>query len=378
MKRRREIGDAAALVAPSLALKGEGDRWRLGGVLDIRTLAEAQRTLDPWLKELRVGVLDLHELRRLDTPGALLLRELRAKGVAFAGLRAEHRALLDLVCGLDLAPLPKTAAVQPWRKRVIGLGRAADDALRDAYDVIAFVGRAAFLLVYAVRHPRYLRPVSIARHIEETGAHALPIVGLLAVMISVVIGYQGVVTLRPYGAEDFTINLVAVSVMREMGVLITAIMVAGRSGSAFTAEIGVMKAREEVDALQVMGVDPMQVLVLPRLVGLVVALPLLTFFADIMGLFGGALVLQSLLDVSVPQYVERVHQAVRASDAFVGLVKAPVFAFVIAVVGCMHGLRARGSAESVGRETTRAVVKGIFLVIVLDALFSVLFERLGL
>ena len=166
--------------------------------------------------------------------------------------------------------------------------------------------------------------------------------------------------------------------MREMGVLITAIMVAGRSGSAFTAEIGVMKAREEIDALEVMGIDPMEVLVVPRLIALVVTLPLLTFFADMMGLFGGAMVSHSLLGISAPQYLERVRAAIDASDVFVGLVKAPVFAFVIAVVGCMHGLRVRGSAESVGRETTRAVVKTIFLVIVLDALFSILFEKLGL
>ena len=199
----------------------------------------------------------------------------------------------------------------------------------------------------------------------------------MAVMIAIVIGYQGVAQLRPYGGEDFTINLVAVSVLREMGVLITAIMVAGRSGSAFTAEIGVMKTREEVDALKVMGIEPMQVLVVPRVIALVITLPLLTFFADIMGLLGGAVISQSLLDVSPLQYLTRVRAGRRRSDLFVGLFKAPVFAFVIAVVGCMHGLRVSGSAESVGRETTRAVVKSIFLVIVLDAFFSILFEKLG-
>jgi phospholipid/cholesterol/gamma-HCH transport system permease protein len=219
---------------------------------------------------------------------------------------------------------------------------------------------------------------SISRQIAETGINALPIVGLMAVMISIVIGYQGVAQLRPYGGEDFTINLVAVSVLREMGVLTTAIMVAGRSGSAFAAEIGVMKARDEIDALNVMGMDPMAMLVVPRVIGLVVTLPLLTFFSDVMGLVGGALISQSLLDVSPLQYLDRVHHAVDSNDLFVGLFKAPIFGFLIAVVGCMHGLRVRGSAESVGRETTRAVVKAIFVVIVLDALFSILFEKLGL
>jgi phospholipid/cholesterol/gamma-HCH transport system permease protein len=163
-----------------------------------------------------------------------------------------------------------------------------------------------------------------------------------------------------------------------MGVLITAIMVAGRSGSAFAAEIGVMKAREEIDALSVMGLDPMEMLVVPRLIGLIITLPLLTFFSDIMGLLGGAMIAQAQLDVSPLQYLERVRHAVDDRDLFVGLVKAPIFAFFIGVIGCMHGLRVRGSAESVGSETTRAVVKAIFLVIVLDALFSILFEKLGL
>jgi phospholipid/cholesterol/gamma-HCH transport system permease protein len=166
--------------------------------------------------------------------------------------------------------------------------------------------------------------------------------------------------------------------LREMGVLITAIMVAGRSGSAFTAEIGVMRAREEVDALEVMGMDPMELLVVPRVIALVLTLPLLTFFSDLCGLAGGAMIAQAQLHVSPLQYIDRLRTVIDGSDLFVGLVKAPVFAFLIASIGCMHGLRVRGSAESVGRETTRAVVKSIFLVIVLDALFSILFEKAGL
>jgi phospholipid/cholesterol/gamma-HCH transport system permease protein len=258
------------------------------------------------------------------------------------------------------------------------LGKGADAALHDTIDLITFVGRAVSAIGYALIHPRYLRPASISRQIADTGISALPIVGLMAVMISVVIGYQGVAQLRPYGGEDFTINLVAVSVLREMGVLITAIMVAGRSGAAFTAEIGVMKAREELDALTVMGMKPIEMLVVPRLLGLVITLPLLTFFSDLMGLLGGAMISQWLLDISPMQYVDRVHQAVHTNDLLVGLVKAPIFGFLIAIVGCMHGLRVKGSAESVGQDTTRAVVKAIFVVIVLDALFSVLFEKLGL
>jgi phospholipid/cholesterol/gamma-HCH transport system permease protein len=298
--------------------------------------------------------------------------------VKLTGIRAEHQALLDLICGLDLKPLPKVKSVPRWRQLVIQLGKGADNAWHDAIDIITFVGRAASWTVNALIHPDCLRPASISRHVAETGIQALPIIGLMAVMIAVVIGYQGVAQLRPYGGEDFTINLVAVSVLREMGVLITSIMVAGRSGSAFTAEIGVMKTREEVDALKVMGIEPMQVLVVPRVIALVIALPLLTFFADIMGLIGGAAIAQSLLDVSPTQYLTRLPQVVDGSDLFVGLFKAPIFAFFIAIISCMHGLRVSGSAESVGRETTRAVVKSIFLVIVLDAFFSILVEKIGL
>ncbi|NDP41410.1 MAG: MlaE family lipid ABC transporter permease subunit [Aromatoleum sp.] len=362
---------------PTVVVSGDGDKLALAGALVIFTLAEARNSLKKWSKQGSSRSLDVARLDSLDTPGALFLCGLRDKGVELTGVRAEHRALLDLVCGLDLKPLPKVESVPRWRQIVIQLGKGAHDARHEALDVITFVGRAASWTVSAMIHPHSLRPASISRHVAETGIHALPIIGLMAVMIAVVIGYQGVAQLRPYGGEDFTINLVAVSVLREMGVLITAIMVAGRSGSAFTAEIGVMQTREEVDALKVMGIEPMQVLVVPRVIALVITLPLLTFVADIMGLIGGAAISQFLLDVSPTQYLTRLPRVVDGSDLFVGLFKAPIFAFFIACIGCMHGLRVSGSAESVGRETTRAVVKSIFLVLVLDAFFSILFEKLG-
>ena len=363
---------------PTVVVSGDGDRLALAGALEILTLADARNSLKKWSKLGPSRSLDIARLDSLDTPGALFLCGLRDKGVKLTGIRAEHQALIDLICGLDLKPLPQVESVPHWRRLVIELGKGADDAWHDALDIITFVGRAASWTVNALIHPDCLRPASISRHIAETGIDALPIIGLMAVMIAVVIGYQGVAQLRPYGGEDFTINLVAVSVLREMGVLITSIMVAGRSGSAFTAEIGVMKTREEVDALKMMGIEPMQVLVVPRLIALVITLPLLTFFADIMGLIGGAAISQFLLDVSPTQYLTRLPHVVDGSDLFVGLFKAPIFAFFIAIIGCMHGLRVSGSAESVGRETTRAVVKSIFLVIVLDAFFSILFEKIGI
>jgi phospholipid/cholesterol/gamma-HCH transport system permease protein len=370
---------ASSQASPAaLAFEDGDDRLVLEGVLDISTLDQARDAFARWFKQRKSHVLDLHKLDGLDTPGALFLCELAGKRVELTGVRAEHKQLLDLIGSLKNKPLLKARAIPRWRQLVIQVGKGTDDFLRDSLDVIAFVGRTVSTAGYTLLHPSLLRPASISRQIAETGIYAVPIIGLMAVMISVVIGYQSVTQLRPYGAEDLTVDLVAVSMLREMGVLITAIMVAGRSGSAFTAEIGVMKSREEIDALQVMGLEPMTLLVLPRLIGLIITLPLLTFFSDIMGLLGGAMISQSLLHISFFQYLDRVREAVDTNDLLVGLIKAPVFAFFIATVSCMHGLRVRGSAESVGRETTRAVVKGIFLVIVFDALFSVLFEKIGI
>ena len=364
--------------ALKVAVDGARGHGKLEGALDIHSLGRARQALEHWPRKGAGATLDLHALSSLDTPGALFLCGLCDKGVELNGIKSDHAALLDLVCGLEHKPLPRQPGVPRWRQLVIQLGRAASDASHDTLDIITFIGRAAGAIGSALRHPRSLRLPSISRHVAETGIDALPIVGLMAVMISIVIGYQSVAQLRPYGGEDFTINLVAVSVLREMGVLITAIMVAGRSGSAFAAEIGAMKARDEVDALRVMGMNPMEMLVVPRLIALIITLPLLTFFSDVMGLLGGATISKVLLDVSPLQYLDRVHHAVVGGDVFVGLVKAPIFAFLIAIIGCMHGLRVRGSAESAGQETTRAVVKGIFVVIVLDAMFSIFFEKIGI
>jgi phospholipid/cholesterol/gamma-HCH transport system permease protein len=314
----------------------------------------------------------------LDTAGALLLCAWQDRGDTLTGLAADHRKLVKLIASLDRAPPAEAPRAAGLRDFITSLGRSGAATLRDLIELIDFTGRAAASLGQLLLHPGTFRPSAIAHHITETGVRALPIVGLLAVMISVVIAYQGVAQLRPYGGQDLTINLVSVSVLREMAVLITAILVAGRSGAAFAAEIGVMQEGEEIDALKVMGLDPMQLLVAPRLIALIITLPLLTFFADVLGLLGGAVMSHILLDVSFWQYMPRVREAVDSGDLFAGLIKAPVFAVVITVVGCMHGLKVTGSAESVGIETTRAVVKSIFLVIVLDALFSIFFEKVGI
>jgi phospholipid/cholesterol/gamma-HCH transport system permease protein len=361
----------------AVVVHGEGDKLSLDGILDIHSLDQAKAALGQWLKPRKSRALDLGKLSGLDTSGALFLCELRDRKVELTGVSAEHEQLLALICGLERKPLPTPKTIPRWREIIIEIGKGADAFGRDAYDVLVFVARALNAVIHALLHPSTLRPASISRQISETGIKALPIVGVMAIMISVVIGYQGLVQLRPYGGDEFMINLVGVSMLREMGVLITAIMVAGRSGSAFAAEIGVMKSREEIDALEVMGLGPMELLVVPRLLAIMITLPLLTFFADIMGLIGGAIISLAQLDIAPMPYLERLRLAVDTRDLLVGLVKAPIFAFFIGAIGCMHGLRVAGSAESVGRETTRAVVKAIFLVIIFDALFSVFFERVG-
>lgn len=218
---------SATMSRPAVAVSGDGDELALAGALDIMTLGEARAALKRWSKRGATRTLDIAELANLDTPGALFLCGLRDRGVVLTGIRAEHQSLLDLVCGLDLKPLPKVASVPEWRQFVIQVGKGAHGVWHETIDIITFVGRAASWTVRTLVHPGRIRPASISRHVADTGIKALPIVGLMAVMIAVVIGYQGVAQLRPYGGEDFTINLVAVSVLREMGVLITAIMVAG-------------------------------------------------------------------------------------------------------------------------------------------------------
>jgi len=360
----------------TIAVLGDGDQLALDGVLNVHSLEQAKEALGQWLHARKSRALDLRKLSGLDTSGALFLCELRDKKVELTGVSPEHEQVLNLICGLKRKPLSKPKRIPRWREFIIDLGKGADAFVHDAYDVIVFIAKSLNALVHALLHPAQWRPASISRQVRETGIMALPIIAVMAFMISIVIGYQGLVQLRPYGGDDYMINLVGVSMLREMGVLITAIMVAGRSGSAFAAEIGVMKSREEIDALEVMGLGTMQLLVVPRLIAIIITLPLLTFFADIVGLIGGAVMAQTLLNIAPGPYLDRLYLAVDTNDLFVGLFKAPIFAFFIGTIGCMHGLRVGGSAESVGRETTRAVVKSIFLVIIFDALFSVLFERL--
>lgn len=242
---------------------------------------------------------------------------------------------------------------------------------------ITFFGHSLGAFLASVLSPHLFRVRSVLHHVFTTGVSAIPIVGLIACLISIVITYQGGGQLRDLGAEIYTVDMVVISVLRELGVLLTAIMVAGRSGSAFAAEIGLMKTNQEVDALRVMGGDPFLILVVPRLIALVIALPLLTILADIVALAAAALISSTILDISFVQFYTRVETNIEFRTFAAGIIKAPFFAVVIALIGCWQGMRVSGSSESLGKHTTQAVVDSIFLVLLLDALFSVLFYRLG-
>jgi phospholipid/cholesterol/gamma-HCH transport system permease protein len=249
--------------------------------------------------------------------------------------------------------------------------------LQNLYSFITFFGHSLVALFTSLFSPRLFRFRALFHHIFTTGISAVPIVALIACLISIVITYQGGGQLRDLGAEIYTVDMVTISVLRELGVLLTAIMVAGRSGSAFAAEIGLMKTNQEVDALQVMGKDPFLILVVPRLVALVIALPLLTVLADMVALAAAALISSTILDISFVQFFSRVAANIDFRTFAAGLIKAPFFAVVIALIGCWQGMRVTGSSASLGEHTTKAVVDAIFVVLLLDALFSVLFYRLG-
>jgi len=361
----------------------DGQAWQFGGAW---TLSHAN-ALDQATAALRLGhgavTLDLSAIEIMDTAGAWLIMR-TAEHAEAGGAKVQWvqppEALMPLFQRvLDAGPEP----AEKVRQRVLfldwlaDLGAATETVLKESLDMIAFFGALVETLGRIIAKPRRLRWVSVVSHIERTGLNALPIVGMISFLVGVVLAFQGADQLRRFGAQVFTVNMVGISVLREMGILLTAIVVAGRSGSAFTAEIGAMQVNEEVDALRVTGLDPMEVLVAPRVIALMISLPLLAFFADIMGLLGGGIMSVALIDISFGQYWRILNNAVSLNTFLVGIVKAPVFALLIALVGCFEGLRVSGSAESVGRLTTRSVVEGIFLVIIFDAFFSVLFSYLG-
>lgn len=349
------------------------------------TLPEAPR-LDPKLRALDLtkvseAEIDGKELDKLDSAGAwLLLRTKRAMEAGGAKVRSfvipeSYGPLFGTLEREHNAPPVTEPSPPPFLYRV---GRGFMHAVNQGYEMLGYLGRVTVETVQTIGTQKPLRWKAFIHQVEETGINALPIVGLLSFLIGIVLAYQGADQLKRFGAEIFTINLLGASILREVGGLITAIIIAGRSGSAFTAQIGTMRVNEEIDAMQTIGLNTVDVLVLPRIAGLVVALPLLTFFSDLMGMIGGAVMCYFDLGITFPTFLRQLQAAISVDTFLVGMVKAPVFAFVIGLVGCFEGLKVERNAESVGRLTTRSVVELIFLIIVLDAGFSIMFSILGI
>lgn len=357
---------------------------RLRGAWRIDNMAEIEAVLRELDVEGHARVrIDCSGIEALDLSAVWLLERrierARANGaqVDIVGRVPEHFDFIrDVVERGAEGERPAPASRRSLRDMVVWVGRMSVLQAQQARQAMIFLGRTAVTGLRALRSVHHLRLASITRHVYETGIQAIPIVALIAFLISVIVAYLGAQQLQQFGAEIFTVDLVAISVLRELGVLLTAIIVAGRSGSAFAAEIGVMRLNDEIDALQSMGVDFFETLVLPRMIGLIIALPLLTVIADAMGLAGGALLSAALLDISLGQFIPRVQDALAPTTFWAGLIKAPVFAILIAMVGCYRGLQVRDSSRELGRLTTVAVVQSIFLVIFADAVFAVVFVEL--
>jgi phospholipid/cholesterol/gamma-HCH transport system permease protein len=371
--------------ANTLTLKLTGE-W---GVREFGTLEKEFAAVD--VHGAHSMVIDAAGLQSLDLSGAWALHEFvrrtREAGVevSFQGSPPDQLRLLDeTLKETDAGTLPAQAPT-PAAPPASLLTRLLTDIGRDTLlfrdhsrEGLAFLGRTTVSGLGSFTRLKRLRPISVARHVYDTGVTALPIVALIAFLISVIIAYMSATQLRGLGADIYVVDLVTIGVLRELGVLLTSIIVAGRSGSAFAAELGSMKLNEEVDALIATGVDPFEVLVVPRVVGLVIALPLLTIVADLVGIGGGALLCRLLLDMPFNQFIARANEAIGASTFWVGVIKAPVFAILIAGAGCYRGLQVRDSARELGRLVTAAVVQAIFLVILADALFAVLFMHMDI
>jgi len=323
-------------------------------------------------------VIDGAEIAAMDTSGAWLLLQVRRHmeaanwQVNFSGFLPDHARLIKYITGESqdaervIAPHPKRSVMDRWQVVCI-----------DLVDFLAFIGQAVVSLFRAIRHPGRIRWPEIFSEIYKTGVKALPIVGLLSFLMGVVFAYLGAVQLSQYGADLYLADMVGYAMLRELAPLLTAILVCGRTGSAFAAQIGTMQVREEVAALETIGVSPVDLLVLPKLLALIFVLPLLSVFADVLAVIGGMVQANLQLGLGFYAFLFRLQEAISFSTFMIGIGKAPVFAAIIAIVGCYQGFKVQGSAESVGRHTTISVVQSIFLVIVTDAMFSVLFSLMG-
>jgi phospholipid/cholesterol/gamma-HCH transport system permease protein len=349
--------------------------------------AELERLVDATTsqrKSARHVIIDLAGIEQLDTFGAWLLERLLrrcredSQEATLVGVPERFRDLIEKVHGVNRRP-PKP---RPAPSRVIEaldkLGRSTVGLKDDLFSFLEMMGAVGYALASVLLRPRTLRLTSLVHHLYRVGWQAVPIMALITFLIGGIIAQQGIFHFRKFGADAYVVDMVGILVLREIGVLIVSIMVAGRSGSAYTAELGSMKMREEIDALRTMGLDPVEVLILPRVLALVCALPILAFLGSMAALYGGGLVAWLYGGMSPDIFIARLREAVSVTHFQVGIIKAPFMALVIGIVACSEGLRVKGSAESLGLQTTTSVVKSIFLVIVLDGLFAIFFASIGM
>ena len=336
--------------------------------------------IDPELRKYEgsVQAVDISQATPIDTVGAWIVFRFAARMQAeVIGASEQAEVLLDAVENSE-----SEAAIAPERAPIFGrvsesVGIKVYEFAGGVRDSVAFLGAVLLAFGSLLRHPSRFRMRALVHQMELVGVSSLPIIGLMSFLIGIVIAQQGAVQLQQFGAETLTVNLVGRITLRELGVLMTAIMVAGRSGSAFAAQIGTMKLTEEIDAMRTIGVSPMEALVVPRIMAAVLMMPLLGFFSSVVAIIGGAVIGQVVLDIPFWTFLARVQEVVPLFDFYVGMIKAPVFGLIVAMAGCYQGMQVRGNAEEVGLRTTQAVVQAIFMVIVLDAFFAVFFTEIG-
>jgi phospholipid/cholesterol/gamma-HCH transport system permease protein len=377
-------------LAPSLHFEQAGTSMRaiVAGPWTVRHFAElhaaiAKLSFPKRQAKPQAAEVDARALTDLDTAGAWLLNHLReqfkAAGVKvyLSGATEAQLGLLNVVATNTVTAgrtkRPRAPVMPLIGETVKAVSKAVDDGVR----LTAFLGEVTRAAIRTAARPWRFRGISFIHHIEHTGLRAVPIISLICLLIGSVITQQSIIQLKQFGAEPMAVDMLGILALREVGILLTAIMVAGRSASAFTAEIGTMKTREEIDAMRTLGIDPVETLILPRIAALIVTLPILAFIGDMMCLAGGAIMAFIYLDISLSVFIERLHDAINLRHFMVGLVKAPLAAVIIGLVGCLEGLSVEGSAESLGAHVTSSVVKAIFLVIIFDALFAMFLSASG-